>query len=211
MAPSIHHEHRAHEHHLTVTGPPWLPMALALVLGVAAVVSGLTAWRVAVHSGAAQTGFALATRESDVTRAVGSERSLYIAWEQATTSGDAALATSVFSMMEPSTQAAVTWWTKEPAANRPPTPFSSANPYWSTPARVFDSTQVASLADQSVQSAEDQLNRAHDLELLGALLAIALLTGGLTATLRSTRAQMVLLGVSCSSLLVATISLGVQW
>ena len=41
-----------------------------------------------------------------------------------------------------------------------------------------------------------QIHRSHDLELLEAILAIAFLTGGLTATLRSDSAQKILLGVS---------------
>ena len=197
------------DHHLTIAGPPWLPMALALVLGFAALVSGMTAWRVAIHSGHAQTGFAVSTQQvnnanalaQDVSRAVNSERSLFLSWEQASQNGDASLAAESLSM----------WWSEEPPANRPVTPFSSANPEWATPGLIIDSTSTAQEAATGLKEAEDQLNQSHNLELLVALLAIALLTGGLTATLKSTRAQLVLLGVSCVTIMVATIGIVVLW
>lgn len=207
------------DHHLTIAGPPWLPMALALVLGFAALVSGMTAWRVAIHSGHAQTGFAVSTQQvnnanalaQDVSRAVNSERSLFLSWEQASQNGDALLAAESLSMMGPSTQAAVKWWSDEPPGNRPVTPFSSANPEWATPGLIIDSTSTAQEAAMGLKEAEDQLNQSHNLELLVALLAIALLTGGLTATLKSSRAQLVLLGVSCLTIVVATIGIVVLW
>ena len=59
--------------------------------------------------------------------------------------------------------------------------------------------------------ADEQIHQSHNLELLEAILAIAFLTGGLTATLRSDSAQMMLLGVSVAVLSVATIGLVVLW
>ena len=60
-------------------------------------------------------------------------------------------------------------------------------------------------------AADDQIAQSHDLELLEAVLAIAFLTGGLTATLRSDSAQKILLGVSVAVLSVATVGLVVLW
>ena len=53
--------------------------------------------------------------------------------------------------------------------------------------------------------------RAHNLELLEAILAIAFLTGGLTATLGSRAAQSILLAVSVVVLGVAAVGLMVLW
>jgi len=47
--------------------------------------------------------------------------------------------------------------------------------------------------------------------LLAALLAIAFLTGGLTATLKSSSAQSILLAVSVVVLLLAAVGLVVLW
>ena len=52
---------------------------------------------------------------------------------------------------------------------------------------------------------------SRTLELLEAILAIAFLTGGLTATLRSDSAQLTLLAVSVAVLGVATVGLAVLW
>ena len=68
--------------------------------------------------------------------------------------------------------------------------------------------------DESVamlRGADDQIHQSHTLELLEAILAIAFLTGGLTATLRSDSAQLTLLAVSVAVLGVATVGLAVLW
>jgi hypothetical protein len=49
------------------------------------------------------------------------------------------------------------------------------------------------------------------LELLEAILAIAFLTGGLTATLRSQSAQFLLLSVSATVLVISAVGLSVLW
>lgn len=219
MRHSQHTHGNVTEHSLTLTGPEWLPMALALVLGLAAVVSGLTAWRVAVHSGHAETGFAMSTQavaragasSQEVNRTVASEQSLFISWDQAVESHDQSLVDSIWGMMDSGTQAAIRWWQGQSGANRPPDPFSSANPEWTTPRQVIEATAAVDDATEQLAEAQAQLNRAHDLELLGALLAIALLTGGLTATMRTSRSQVTLFGVSCAALTIATVGLVVQW
>ena len=62
-----------------------------------------------------------------------------------------------------------------------------------------------------LRGADDQIHQSHTLELLEAILAIAFLTGGLTATLRSDSAQLTLLAVSVAVLGVATVGLAVLW
>lgn len=194
-------------------------MALALLLGAAAVVASLTAWRVHVHSSEAQETFADSARVlteanvllGDVTRAVGTERSLYIDWQQAKADGDDALAKSIWAVMLPNTQKAVTWWQNAPAGDRPPSPFAAANPEWKTPSQLIAATETRAASDTASQEAQNLLERADNLELLSAFLQVAFLTGGLTATLKSVRAQMILFGVSCGALVLATVGLGVLW
>ena len=55
-----HHAHSDHNAHLS--GPAWLPVVLAILLGTAAMVAGLIAWRAAGHSGHAQAEFTLSTQ-----------------------------------------------------------------------------------------------------------------------------------------------------
>lgn len=194
-------------------------MAVALLLGAAAVVASLTAWRVHVRSSEAQEAFADSTRVlteanvlfGDVTRAVGTERSLYIDWQQAKADGDDALAGSIWAVMLPNTQKAVDWWQNASAGDRPPSPFAAANPEWRTPSQLIAATETRAASEAEVREARDLLEHADNLELLGAFLQVAFLTGGLTATLKSVRPQMTLFGVGCGALLISTIGLGVLW
>lgn len=211
--------HHSSDNHAVSFGPPWLPMALALLLGAAAVVASLTAWRVHEHSSDAQETFATSARVlaeanvlfGNVTRAVGTERSLFVSWQQAKAAGDDALAGSIWAVMLPNTQGAVTWWQNASEGDRPPSPFAAANPEWKTPGQVIAATETRAASDAAVNEAEGLLQHADNLELLGALLAVALLTGGLTATLKSARPQLILLGVSCATLLISTVGLALLW
>ncbi len=53
-----HHSHDGHDEH----APRWLNLSLAVVLGVAAIVSGVTAWRGTVLNGHAVENFTLSTQ-----------------------------------------------------------------------------------------------------------------------------------------------------
>ena len=91
---AFHHAHS--DHHVHMSGPAWLPVVLAILLGTAAMVAGLIAWRAAVHSGDAQGEFALSTQavnnanslQQNASQAVISERSLFIAYEDAVAQHD---------------------------------------------------------------------------------------------------------------------------
>jgi hypothetical protein len=211
--------HHSSENHAVSHGPQWLSMALALLLGAAAVVAGLTAWRAHVHSSKAQETFADSVRVlaeadqlfGDVSQAVSDERGLYIDWQQAKASGGDALAGSIWAVMLPNTQKAVTWWQNASVGDRPPSPFAAANPEWKTPSQLIAATETRAASDAAVQEAQALLEHTDNLELLGAFLQVAFLTGGLTATLKSPRPQMTLFGVSCAALLISTIGLGVLW
>jgi len=217
MASHTHHAHPAHDAHMT--GPVWLPVVLALLLGAAALVAGLTTWRAATHSAHAQKAFTLSTQatnnanslQQDASQAVNSERELFIAYEDAVAQHDKVLSDEVRGLIDPSTLRAITWWLAQPSGARPASPFAAANPQWTTPRRIIDARSALNDSTDLLTSADNQIHRSHELELFDAILAIALLTGGLTATLQSRPAQMILLGVSVAVLGVATIGLVVLW
>src|SRR5882672_7108494 len=93
-----HSQHGHHEHsgHSQISGPAWLPIALAVLLGSAAMVAGLLAWRSAGHSGDAQAELAVSTQaasnanslQQNASEAVISERTLFIAYEDAVAQHD---------------------------------------------------------------------------------------------------------------------------
>ena len=70
------------------------------------------------------------------------------------------------------------------AESRPSSPFSAANPEWTTPRRIIDARAALDESVATLAAADEQIHRSHNLELLEAMLAIAFLTGGLTATLQ---------------------------
>ena len=194
-------------------------MALALLLGAAALVGGLIAWRAAAHSGDAQGNFALSTQavnnanslQQNASEAVISERALFIAYEDAVAQHDADRTADALGLMDPPTLRAIDWWLGQSPDSRPSSPFSAANPDWTTPRRIIDAHAALDESVAMLRGADDQIHQSHTLELLEAILAIAFLTGGLTATLRSDSAQLTLLAVSVAVLGVATVGLAVLW
>jgi hypothetical protein len=182
-------------------------------------VAGVIAWRAAAHSGEAQGEFALSTQavnnanalQENASQAVVSERSLFIAYEDAVAAHDPVRIADARGLMDPATVRTIDWWLDQPPASRPASPFAAANPEWTTPRRIIDARAALDESVATLASADDEIHQSHNLELLEAILAIAFLTGGLTATLRSDSAQRVLLGVSVTVLGVAAVGLVVMW
>lgn len=114
-------------------------------------------------------------------------------------------------LMDPSTVRTIDWWLAQSAESRPSSPFSAANPEWTTPRRVIDARAALDESVATLAAADHEIHRSHNLELLEAILAIAFLTGGLTATLKSESAQKILLGVSVAVLSLAAVGLAVLW
>jgi len=146
-----------------------------------------------------------------VSQAVINERELFVAYEDAVAQDDPARAADDQGLMDPPTLRAIDWWLAQSPGSRPSSPFSAANPEWTTPRMIIDARAALDESGAMLTTAEEQIHRSHNLELLEALLAIALLTGGLTATLQSQSAQMILLVVSATVLSLATVGLIVLW
>src|SRR6059058_6107245 len=138
MASHAHHGHSDHSAH--ISGPEWLPVVLAVLLGVAATVAGLIAWRAAAHSGDAQGQFTLSTQavnnanslEESASQTVISERTLFIAYEDAVAGHDPVRIADARGLMDPPTLRTVDWWLAQSPETRPSSPFSAANPEWTT-------------------------------------------------------------------------------
>jgi hypothetical protein len=202
-----------------MSGPAWLPVALAILLGTAAMVAGLIAWRAAAHSGDAQGAFTLSTQavnnanslQQSASEEVISERSLFVAYEDAVAQHDEVRTADARGLMDPPTLRTIDWWLAQSPDSRPSSPFSAANPEWTTPRRIIDARAALDESVATLATADQEIHRSHNLELLEAILAIAFLTGGLTATLKSQSAQSILLAVSVGVLIVASVGLAVLW
>lgn len=212
------HGHAGGHGHLT-HGPRWLVLSTALVLGITAVFAGLTTWRAQVMQGHAVEHFTLSTQAGnmantltqDAERSMSGERQLFIDYLAALDAGEDERATGVLAMMTPNSRAAIDWWRAQPPAERPYSPFVSANPGWSAPGVIIDAKASVEASDRFLRLAEAELARSHQLEFVAAFLTIALLAGGLTGTFESTRLRVSLLGVSCAVLVGCLLGAVVFW
>jgi hypothetical protein len=206
-------------HHARRHAPSWMSLALALMLGAAAMASGFIAWRAAVHSGAATKAYTQTeldlnntnTLRQELQQAIINQRDLFVSYETAVGNGQSSIATEIKNLMDPSTLATVNWWLAQPVGLRPPSPFSAANPDWVVPTLSIEVLDATATTTSTQDSADANLERSHQLELLEALLAIAFLTGGLTSTLEHHRAKAILLTTSTIVLVMATVGLVVLW
>ena len=202
-----------------VSGPRWLSIGIALVLGFAAIAAGITGWRGTVMSGHAVRDFTLSTQAlndanvlaQDSERSMNSQRQLFIDYRAALDAGDAAGALTIQAMMGINTRNAIEWWQAQPPAERPLSPFISANPQWSAPALLIDANREMAMASEHLQSANQSLDRSHNLEFVAALVTIAFLAGGLTGVFESHRARVALLSTGIAVLVLSMFGALVFW
>ena len=209
------HSHAHAERH----GPLWLSLVIALVLGSAAVFAGVTAWHANVLGGHAIEYFTLSTQalndantgSQDAERAMSGERQLFIDYRVALDAGEEERAKQILGMTSASTRKAIAWWAEQPVADRPLSPFVSANPAWDAPGTVISAQAALDNANGYLHLAEEYLARSHTLELFAALLTIAFLAGGLTGVFESTRSKLFLLTVSIVVLLGCGMGAVIYW
>lgn len=213
------HGHGHAAGHETPKGPRWLSLSIAVVLGVAAIFAGVTAWHANVLSGHAVEYFTLSTQavndanasSQDADRGITSQRQLFIDYRTALDSGNDSRARAIRGMMNASTLQAIAWWEAQPEGDRPLSPFVSANPAWDAPGDVVSAQAALDNANDYLHLAEEYLARSHTLELFAALLTIAFLAGGLTGVFESIRAKMLLLSVSVIVLIACLTGTVVYW
>ena len=205
--------------HSEMHGPRWLSISTVTILGIAAVLAGVTAWKSAVMQGHAVENLTLSTKATTdanaltqaAERSMTSERQLFIDFRTALDSADKNRSVMIFGMMNPNTRAAIGWWREQPKESRPTSPFVSANPSWDAPGVIIDAKAALDRSNEYLHVAEFQLGRAHDLEFLAALLTIAFLASGLTPLFESLRSRISLMTVSTSVVISCLIGTAVFW
>jgi hypothetical protein len=218
---SASHSHHGHSHgHGDPHGSPtWLNLSLAVILGVAAIVAGVTAWRGTVLNGHAVENFTLSTQSvndanslaQEAERASTSERALFVNYQEALANGDTARADAIYSMMDGATRRAIEWWRAQPAGDRPLTPFKSANPDWAAPSTVIDARDALDRASEQLAQANVDLDKSHSLEFIAALLTVTFLLGGLSGVFQSQRAKTALVTASGTALGVCLLAMVLLW
>jgi len=200
-------------------GPLWLSLTIAVVLGLAAVFSGITAWHANVLQGHSVEYFTLSTQsvnnanasDQQAERSMSGQRQLFIDYSAAADAGDTKGAATILGMMSANTREAIQWWKDQPADNRPASPFVSANPEWDAPGVIIDAKRALDQSNEYLQLAEEYLNQSHTLELFAALLTVAFLAGGLTGVFESVRAKAALLSVSIFVLVICLGGTVIYW
>ncbi|MGI9117125.1 MAG: hypothetical protein ACR2JV_05775 [Gaiellales bacterium] len=213
------HGHGQGHGHAEVHGPRWLSILVAVVLGTAAVFSGITAWHAQVLSGHSVEYFTLSTQAvndanasaQDAERAMSGQRQLFIDYSAALDAGNEVRASTILGMMSANTRTAIDWWRNQPKADQPMSPFVSANPQWDAPGVVIDAQTALERSNEYLHEAERYLNRSHTLEFFAALLTVAFLAGGLTGVFDSVRAKLALVSVSVVVLVGCLIGTVVYW
>lgn len=205
--------------HSEMHGPRWLSISTVTILGIAAVLAGVTAWKSAVMQGHAVENLTLSTKATTdanaltqaAERSMTSERQLFIDFRSALDSANKNRSVMIYGMMNPNTRAAIGWWREQPKESRPTSPFVSANPSWDAPGVIIDAKAALDRSNEYLHVAEFQLGRAHDLEFLAALLTIAFLASGLTPLFESLRSRISLMTVSTSVVISCLIGTAVFW
>ena len=205
--------------HSEMHGPRWLSITSVAILGIAAVLAGVTAWKSAVMEGHAVENLTLSTKATTdanaltqtAERSMTSERQLFIDFRSALDSDNKNRSVMIYGMMNPNTRAAIGWWREQPETSRPTSPFVSANPSWDAPGVIIDAKAALDRSDEYLQLAEFQLSRAHSLQFLAALLTIAFLASGLTPLFESLRSRISLISLSTAVVLACLIGTVVFW
>ena len=210
----------SHGHGLSeMHGTRWLSVTTVTILGVAAVLAGLTAWKSAVMQGHAVENLTLSTKATTdanalsqtAERSMTSERQLFIDFRSALDSDNKNRSVMIYGMMNPTTRAAIGWWREQSEESRPTSPFVSANPEWDAPGVIIEAKAALDRSNEYLHLAEFQLGRAHNLEFLAALLTIAFLASGLTPLFESMRSRISLIAVSTSVVIGCVVGTAVFW
>jgi metal-dependent amidase/aminoacylase/carboxypeptidase family protein len=185
-----------------------IEVIVAVLLGVAAVVTAWSSFQSGQLSGRVQSNYSQGIRIADeasqaYNTAVANDirdRSLFLEFAKAAEADDEATAQYVLqTLMSPELAAAVEWWSEQPDESGFDSPFVDENPAWSN-----EALETAQALDAEAQSRFDEAKRiggeADDFERLSVVLALALFFLGIAGLSRQRR---VMLGLAaCGSVIV---------
>lgn len=181
-------------------------VAMAVLLGAAAVLSAFSALRASLIGDEMLEGFTQSTQfyndalalEGDNTQAAIQDQQLFLQYLRARQDGSAEWADMIRgSMFDGNLEAAVAWWERQSGADdSAQSPFDSGTPYKAP----YDSKieQLYQSGDASYSSAKRADQRGDYFDIAVAISSITLFTGGLAALLhkRATRDAMVVIALA---------------
>lgn len=179
----------------------------AVILGLAATLTALAAYKAALTDGEALQGYTDSTRTlsdangfyAEAGQTYNQDQQLFVQFVSARFGGNTDLADYLRTLMRPELDDAITWWDETDEAV---TPFDDleGNPY--TLESQTEAENLETLAGEQFQTASDADNQGDKFELAAVMLALTLFFGGV-ATLFSKGSVTIALLAAASALLVA--------
>lgn len=178
-----------------------LSLIAAIVLGIAATLTAISAYAASLQDGEALQGYTRSTSAlndanyfySSGTQVLAVDQALFVDYASAAQEGNTDLADYLTTLMRPELLDAVTWWQDDAEAT---TPFDDveANPYVIT---EFDDADALSVeSEQAFDEGSAADDKGDKFELATVLLALTLFFGGIASLFRRRSVSVGLLGVS---------------
>ena len=179
-----------------------LQVLAAILLGLAATFTALSAYQAALLDGEALQGYTTSTRtlsDANAFYAQGNQttamdQQLFLAYATAQRQGDDALADYLTTLMRPELEGAIEWWNTSDSPLPPLDPTVQENPY-----EVADFNEAAALEEEAgklFDAAARADSTGDKFELSTVLFALTLFFGGISTVFRRRSVSRALLGVS---------------
>lgn len=189
-----------------------LGIVAAVLLGIAATLTALSAWQAALADGDALAGYTdsnagltAATflyNQGNQVRA--SDEAVFLEYAAANTEGNTDLSDYLFELMRPELQAAVDWWNE---TDESITPFEDAadNPY--EVAEIAEGDEVIAEAEKRYDEGAAADEKGDEFELSTVLFALALFFGGIATLFRRRGLSVALLSMGALALIVGAVQM----
>jgi hypothetical protein len=190
-----------------------LQLLAAILLGLAATLTAVSAYESDLQNGAALNGYSNSTRSLNDSNAfyeqgnqvTAMDQQLFLAYELARHDGDDEKAAVVFSMMRPDLKKATRWWDKGGHRQPPLDPQTKGNPYdvpdW------YDANDLEVKAAKLYKEAVKADNKGGKFELSTVLFALTLFFGGISTVFRRRSVSHALLLIGGVTLLLGSAQL----
>ncbi len=193
-----------------------LELFAAIILGIAAILTAISAYKAALSDGNALQGYTESTRTlndsgtfyAQSNQAVSNDQALFVQYAVAARNGDDELTAYIkANLMEPNLRKAVDWWeSKEGAAK---SPFVDESPY--TYEDGDEARRLEKEADKQFKAGSKADNDGDKFELASVLLAITLFLGGIATLFKRRPTKILMLGISTISLGVGAVAFALAY
>ena len=194
-------------------------LLIAVMLGVAAIVTAWAAFQSSQLGDKVQESFSEGIRLSDqasqeYNTAIATDnqdQALFLEYAKALVANDDVTAAYISdTLMSPELRAAVDWWTEQPDDSGPDSPFVDENPNWDNTAWT-NAAQLDDEAQQFFDAAKSADTEGDNFDLLEVIVTLALFLFGVASLVRQQRIQVgltVVGGVILIYSIVSTLLLG---